>query len=153
MLTNDFWEKTSRFIQGSIAITWRYFKAKFVISLLMSVIAAVVFAILKLPLWGLLGLIAGMSNFVPIFGAWIGAIVCCLIVVIALQVLDQFLLSPLIMGQAMRLKPLLVILIVLVASACLGFWGLLLGIPIAACIKLAYDIYFIKNETGGYPRG
>lgn len=159
-MNDDFRNRWRYFIAESWRLTLKYFKAKLLISLLMAVIAAVAFAVLSLPLYGLLGLVVGFSNLIPVFGPWLGALATCLIVVffkpvfvlyvllvvIILQVLDQFLFSPLILGRSLELKPLVIIVVVLVAGACFNFWGLLFAVPLAACIKLGYELFYLKRE-------
>lgn len=160
MSTPDFWDRVQYFVQTSMRLTVKYFVAKFIIALIMAVIASVALALLDVPLYALIGIIIGFSNLIPIFGPWLGAIIACIIVVffqpiyilyvllvaIGLQVLDQFLLSPLILGRSVNLRPIVIILVVLVAGAVLGFWSLLFAVPIAACIKLAYELFYIKRD-------
>ncbi len=69
------------------------------------------------------------------------------LVFVVLQVLEEFVLTPIIVGRSMRFKPILVLLITIVAGAVFGnVWGLILAVPVAAVIKLGFDIFYLKKD-------
>ncbi len=158
MGSKELQEKLQVFFRESMRITVQYFKAKLIISLILAVVAGGIFSLLDIPLYGLFGAVFGISNLVPVFGSLIASIIICVVllfikpilalyvlfVILGLQILEQFILTPLIMGKAIELKPLVIIGVVMAAGIFAGFWGMLFALPIAASIKIAYDI-FVHN--------
>lgn len=158
-MERDFYEKWRMFVAESVRITIRYFKAKILISVILGVVAGGIFSLLHIPYYGLWGVLFCAGNLVPIFGSWLATILICLVllfikpmfalyaffVIMGLQLLEQFVLTPVIMGQAIRLRPLLVLGVVLVAGIFAGFWGMIFALPIAASIKAGYDIFFLNK--------
>jgi predicted PurR-regulated permease PerM len=129
-------------------------------SIIIGVVAYTVFYFLNINLSGLLGGIIGVSNMVPVIGPWLGLIIVSVIAVfqeplfalyaalvaLVLQLIEQFFLIPLIIGKALDLKPLMVVIAIIAGSFLLGFWGVIFAVPIAASVKIGYDI-FIKKKS------
>lgn len=104
-----------------------------------------------------LGLIAGFTEVIPYLGPYIGAIPAIIVALtispwkaleiaiwyIAVQQIENHFIVPNVMGKAMGLHPLTVIFSLLVFGKLLGFWGVLLAVPIAAIIKIVLKVYFI----------
>ncbi len=90
-----------------------------IISGAISVILALVFGSSKLDLanWQFALVIAG----------------CCILI----QLLQNWLISPLIIGKKMDLNPIIIFIGMLVFSALFGFWGMILAVPIMASCKEA----------------
>ncbi len=175
-------EKVKLWASQSLKMTGKYLLARLLMAFISFVVCAVAFALIGVPLWGLLAFLVGLSNLVPYFGAWVSAIitgaVCfimdglvptapmeglmtavwALLVILLLQIFEEFVLEPLILGRALDFKPLVVFLVVLAAGALFGFWGIFFSMPIAAAAKLAYQIFYLKqnspeggNKTEGKP--
>ena len=69
------------------------------------------------------------------------------IVVIILQQIDANIINPKILGNSLKISPLLVIFAVPVGGAYFGFWGMFLSVPIVAVIKLLLTDYIeYKNN-------
>lgn len=152
-------DKLLKFIRQSFTTTGKYFIGKTITSLIIGIVSFTVFTLLDIKLSWLVALILFLSNFIPIFGPWAGAVFGALIVIfqapvfalyviitsVLLQLIEQFLLIPLIIGKAIDLKPLVIVVVLILASLFLGFWGVLFAIPIASIVQIAYNI-FIKKE-------
>jgi len=150
------------FVKKSISVTFKYFAAKLLVSVIITIVCYIVLAILDVKLAMVWAMLAGVGNFIPVFGQWIGMIgaiggawlvsgdwkvaVYTLITILVLQVLDEFLFTPLLVGKATSIKPLLIIIVMLLASSFLGFWGVVFAVPIAAIIKLAYEIFWASKR-------
>ncbi len=122
--------------------------------LLVSVIiggaAAAILALLGVRFYLLLGLVAGLTNLIPYFGPFIGAIPAIavaaftswnLVVKVAvsyllLQQFESLVISPRILGKKTGLHPLAVVFAVMAGGALMGLPGLLLGVPTAAVIRI-----------------
>lgn len=158
--TKTIWQKTGLFLTESTLSVGKYIIGKLLTSLVIGIIAYIVFKLIGINLAWLLALIIGLTNIVPVFGGWVGMIICAFIIVffnplyvvyttltaLILQIIEQFVLLPLIIGKAVDLKPMLVVTVLVIASIAFGFWGVLLAIPIAAVIKIWYNIFVSKNN-------
>jgi predicted PurR-regulated permease PerM len=109
-----------------------------------------------------IGAIMGIGNLIPIFGVWVGIAISVIIVLIqsikepilalyvvgigiGLQIIDEFIITPLVVGKAIDLKPLVIIGVVYLGGVLFGFWGLMFAIPVAAIAKIAYNV-FLKSK-------
>lgn len=161
MQDNNFGQKMKKFVSSSAETVGKYFLAKLITSIIIGIATVVFCNLLDIkPAW-LLGIIAGIGNFIPIVGPWIVLVVCGVVALfqlpinalyivifcIAIQTIDQFLLTPLIVGKSVDMSPLLIILVLTIASMFLGFWGLLFAVPIASIIKIGYTIFIKKKDN------
>lgn len=158
-----FWDKLGEFITQSSKSVVKYLIGKIITSTIIGIIAFIVFKLIGINLAWLLALIIAITNIVPVFGGWVGLILCAVIVLfinpifaiyttltaLILQMIEQFVLLPLIVGKAVDLKPMLVICVLILGSMAFGFWGVVLAIPIAAVIKIGYNIFLNKKEQEG----
>jgi len=104
----------------------------------------------------ILGIIAGFTEIIPYLGPFIGAIPAIIVALtispwkalevsiwyLVVQQLEAHFVVPNVMGKTMGLHPLTVIFSLLVFGKLLGFWGVILAVPIAAMIKIILKIYF-----------
>ncbi len=125
-----------------------YVWGQIVISLILTVVYAIGFALLRVPLWFLLAPLCGMLNLVPRFGAIFAMILALgvgalgglslerlagvLGVLVVAFTLEGYWLTPRILGRRLQLRPLYVFLAVLIGGAMFGFIGLLLAVPVLA---------------------
>ena len=109
----------------------------------------------------LLGFTIGLFNMIPYFGAIIAVIIAgvitlitagfskaliMLIVIIILQQIDANIINPKIVGDSLKISPLLVILAVTIGGAYFGIIGMFLGVPVAAVLKILVNDY-IDNKV------
>ena len=109
----------------------------------------------------LLGVIAGILNFIPYIGSLIGVIIITLINILtgglarALQVLvlliiyqqlDGNIIEPKIMGTSLKISPILVIVSVIIGGAFFGVIGMFLAVPVATIIKQVLLEYITAAE-------
>ena len=129
-----------------------YVRGKFWEMMIVGVVSSVVFAVLGLNYAILLGLLVGISVFVPYIGA---AVVTIPVVVIAffqwgtdtnfvylmiaygiIQTMDGTVLVPLLFSEAVNLHPIAIIVAVLVFGGIWGFWGVFFAIPLASFVQV-----------------
>ncbi|MEG2770609.1 MAG: AI-2E family transporter, partial [Oscillospiraceae bacterium] len=107
----------------------------------------------------LISVIIGVTNVIPFFGPFIGAIPCIFILliadpwvaiifavfVLALQQFDGNFLGPRILGDSTGLSPLWVLISITVGGGLFGFIGMLVGVPTFAVI---YSLFsdFVANR-------
>ncbi len=124
-------------------------------SALMGIITFVVMTIMNMPYSLLLSVIVGVTNVVPYFGPFIGAIPCAILVllqspiqgiyfiiyIIILQQIDGNIIGPKILGDSTGLSAFWVIFAILVGSGLFGFVGMLVGVPSFAVIYYIVKLF------------
>lgn len=139
---------------------------KIVDSLIIGVLAYISLTLLKMPFTPLVSIIIGVTNIIPFFGPFIGAIpsaiiifvespVKALIFIIFIFILQQFdgnILGPKILGDATGVSSFWVLFSILIFGGLFGVPGMILGIPIFAVIydiakKLVYHLLNKKGES------
>lgn len=137
-----------------------FVRGRIVIAFIMGTILAIGWMIVGVPYAILLGIGVGVLCAVPFLGligiplsvgllfldqiglpeaermAWWGIIVWPVLIFAIVQALDGWLLTPLIAGKATNLDPVTIFVAVLAGGSVLGAYGMLLAIPVAACIKI-----------------
>ena len=114
-------------------------------ALIIGLLSAVAYSFIGVHYGMVIGLLSGLANLIPYVGPVAGASVAVLvtvleggitakvfvilIVAVAIQVVDNFLVQPTLMSESVDLHPLAVIAILLIAGNVWGLWGMLLGIP------------------------
>jgi len=113
----------------------------------------IAYSLLGLPAALLLGLIAALTEVIPIVGPLIGAIPAVLVattispqavvltlgIYLILQLIEGNILVPIVMRNTVGISPFLVILSVLAGAAAGGFIGALLAVPIAATAEILLE--------------
>lgn len=130
-------------------------------SLIIGVLTYIVLSILKMPYVALISVIVGVTNVIPVFGPFIGAIpsallilvespVQCLIFVIFIIVLQQFdgnILGPKILGNVTGLSGFWIMFSILFFGGLFGFLGMFLGVPTFAVIYHAIKRLSVRGLT------
>lgn len=138
---------------------------KAVDSLIIGIIAFIGMTLIKAPFPLILSLIIGVTNMIPYFGPFIGAIPAIIITllinpitavwvslfILVLQQFDGNFLGPKILGNSLDLSPLWIILAVVVGGATLGPVGMFIGVPIFATIKTFSGEYINRQYWKKYP--
>lgn len=129
-----------------------WLKGTLLLSLFIGAAVAVGMSLLGMPYPLLLGLAAGLFEFVPMVGAYLGAapsvavalfqptwkLIAVVVFFIAIQQFENNILAPTVMGREVELPPLLVILALLFGAALKGILGALLAVPVAAVIQVVW---------------
>lgn len=149
----------------------QYFAGKLLQALIVLFLSYIVFLIAGLDYAILFAVILGVTNMIPYVGPWIGGIfvviislsqdlstaITALVCVLIMQLIDNTILTPNIVGGQIGISPLLVLIGLCVCGGLLGLPGLILGDVFAAVIKiLFYDTYIMnriekKIEKGYLP--
>ena len=133
-----------------IVTTSRYMLGNIAISVICAVTYGVTAAILGLPYALALALLGGILDMIPNIGALlagiviglvaltvsVGALVVVLVVIVVYQQVENYVLQPMIIGRAADVSGFTVIVSVLVFGSLFGVIGAIIGVPIAAAIKI-----------------
>ena len=125
-----------------------FVRGKLLDSLIIGVICFFVCRFLKIPYTPLVSVIVGVTNIIPFFGPFLGAVpsiflillanpiraVYFLIFIIILQQVDGNVIGPKILGDKTGLSSLWVIIAILVGGSFFGLPGMFFGVPVFACL-------------------
>ena len=128
-----------------------FINGKLLDSAIIGLICYIVCSILRMPYSLLVSVIVGVTNIIPFFGPFIGAVpssiiillvnpVKCLIFIafiILLQQLDGNIIGPKILGSSVGINGFWVMFSIILGAGLFGFWGMLLGVPVFVIIYAA----------------
>ncbi len=144
----------------------RWFIGQMLISTAIGLTVWVAALALGLPFAGVLGIIAALFEIVPLMGPILASVPAVLfgladsvekglivaLVYIIIQQIESHVLSPLLMGRAVHLHPIIVLTAFLVGTILYGIIGGLLAVPTALLISAAVDSYRgDKLQTDSHP--
>lgn len=142
-----------------------YIQGQGIVCLCVGLLCLITFSIIGLDYALLLAVIAGITNIIPYFGPWIGAIpavivglfqspVMALIVVIAVVVIQQVessLISPQVIGKKLNMHPITVMFLILIAGRIIGLIGMILVVPTYGICRVLFShalrLWRLKKET------
>ena len=142
-------EKANRFLYGAHYVNrvfGKYINGKLIDSLVVGVVCFIVMSLFNWPYAMLISVIVGVTNIIPFFGPFIGAIPCILLIfiidpiqsvyfalfVLVLQQFDGNILGPKILGDSTGLASFWVLFSILLFGGLFGFGGMVLGVPVFA---------------------
>ena len=145
----------------------RYFRGQTAIALIVGVLLAIGFKIISFPLAVSLGLFIGFLNLIP-YMQTIGVIPMLvlsllksaetgdnfwvifgssLLVLAIVQVVQDLILTPRIMGKAMGLNPAIILLSLSIWGSLLGFIGLIIALPLTTLVLSYYKRFILGEEA------
>lgn len=145
-------ERFNRAVFEAMAQTNRIFNGfisgKLLDSLIVGVICFLVLSLLKIPYGLLISVIVGVTNIIPMFGPFIGAVPSAfllllvspakcavfLVFIIILQQVDGNIIGPRILGNSTGLSALYVTVAMLLFGKLMGFVGMIVGVPLFATV-------------------
>lgn len=131
---------------------------KVIDSIIIGILCYIVLVIFHIPYALLVSFVVGVTNVVPVFGPYVGAIpsfllilladpmksLYFLIIILVIQQLDGNIIGPKILGESTGLSSFWVIFAILLGGGLFGFIGMLFGVPTFAVI------YYIVDEILKY---
>lgn len=122
-------------------------------SMMVGIISGILFNIFRIPYATLIAVIIGVTDFIPFFGPFIGAIPSAMIIfivspskaflfiilILVVQQIDGNLVAPWILGDRTGLSSLGVLVAVTVMGNLLGVAGMVLGVPIFALLMAIFE--------------
>lgn len=138
-----------------------WLKGQLILCLIIGVLAYIGLTIFGVKYALVLALWAGLTEFIPYLGPFLGAIPAVFIALTAggflkgllvviwfviIQQLENNLIVPKVMQKAVGLNPLVVIIIMLIGAKLAGLMGLLLAVPFALIIKVFMEDFFATKK-------
>ena len=149
-----------------------FVRGKLLDSLIIGILCFICCSLFKFPYTPLVSVIVGVTNVIPFFGPFLGAIPSIFLIlldspiqavyfalfVLALQQLDGNVIGPLILGDKTGLSSLWVIVAILVGGSFFGVPGMFFGVPVFACFYSAANFFLdvrlrhkdLPLDTGSY---
>jgi predicted PurR-regulated permease PerM len=131
-----------------------YVRGQLLLIVLVATVLSLCFWAIGLPFWLLIGIFAGIVEIVPVIGPFTaGALavgvgltesvevaVAAGLIVLVVRLLEDYLVIPRVLGDAVGLSPLVVLVSVAAAALLFGELAVLLAIPMAAVAATLFDV-------------
>lgn len=150
----------------------KFLIGKIIDSLIIGVLTFIILTIFKMPYTVLVSVIVGITNIIPFFGPFIGAIpsfiiilfvspvkgLWFLLIILLIQQLDGNVIGPKILGDTIGISAFWILFSILVAGKVLGIVGMIIGVPLFAIFYSIVKIFIegklekkgLKTETKDY---
>ena len=143
------YRRTLRAVSEADRIFSGFVRGKLLDSLIIGIICFVCCSIFKFPYTPIISVFVGVTNIIPIFGPFLGAVPSAFLIllvspkqclyfiifIIALQQFDGNILGPKILGKSTGISSFWVIVAIVVGGGFGGVLGMFLGVPIFACVS------------------
>lgn len=154
MFKDKTYKNIDKYFNNSNEIFFKFVASQFLDAVVVGFLTTIAMTIMKIKFAPLLGFMIGLFNMIPYIGAIIAVVIASLItlitgglsqaiwmliVVIILQQIDANIINPKIIGQSLKISPLLVIFAVTVGGAYFGILGMFLAVPVMAVIKIVIE--------------
>lgn len=154
----------SKYFRRTNQIFFNFISGQLFDAVIVGIVTTLAMTIMKVKYATLLGFLIGLFNLIPFFGAIVavciaifitictgglGKAIWLAIIVIVLQQIDANIINPKIIGEKLKISPILVIFSVTFAGAYFGVLGMFVAVPIIAMIKLLVNDYLeykIENK-------
>jgi predicted PurR-regulated permease PerM len=138
----------------------KWLKGQLFAMLVVFILTAIGLAIIGVPMWLVLALIAGILNFIPNFGPLIAMVPAVLVGLMAgpstalwvailyvlVQVAESNFITPMVQHKMIDIPPALVIIAQLFIAPLTGGWGLVLATPLMVIILVLVQELWVKRQ-------
>lgn len=156
-ILNDVSNQLASYVQGQVTV-----------AIIVGFLFSLMFSIIGLPYAVTFGIVAGFLNLIPYLGSFLATIpvlilalvegpimvIKVIVVFIIEQTIEGRFVSPLVLGSKLSIHPITIMFILLTAGSMFGVWGVFLGIPVYASLKvLVKEIFeWYKPVSGLYEK-
>jgi predicted PurR-regulated permease PerM len=137
-----------------------YVRGQALLILLVATVLSICFWAIGLPFWLLIGVFAGIVEIVPVIGPLtagalavgvgftesVGMGIAAGVIVLGVRLLEDYLVIPHVLGDAVGLSPLLVIVSVAASAILFGELAVLLAIPLAAVLGTLFEVVVLERD-------
>ena len=146
LLPESYADEIIKLVDRSNYTFGRFLVGKIIDSLIIGVLTFIILTIFKMPYTILVSVIVGITNIIPFFGPFIGAIpsfiiilfvspvqaLWFLLIILFIQQLDGNVIGPKILGDSIGISAFWILFSILVAGKLLGIVGMIIGVPLFA---------------------
>jgi predicted PurR-regulated permease PerM len=140
-----------------------YIYSRVLLALFVGILTTIILLVLGIDYALLLGLLAFAGEFIPVLGPWLAfaptavivlatnpyMLIWVVILYIAIQIIENYVLAPRWMGDTMDLHPLTVILAMMIGGTLGGIAGLFVAVPAAAAVKVIMGVFVFRRVEPG----
>ncbi len=150
----------NRFFEPGLSLFYKiqqqlsnYIRGQFTDALIIGILSVIGLWILNIKYFVFIGLIAGLANLIPYIGPVAGAIPAMLISIInnpgqpimlvyiaimfaVVQLIDNSIVSPMVMSRSVNIHPISVIVIIIIGGNLMGVFGMLIAVPVLGILKV-----------------
>ena len=137
----------------------KFLSGKILDSAIIGILAYIVLKICNMPYTLLISVVIGITNIIPFFGPFIGAVpsfiiilfvspekaLWFLLIVFILQQVDGNIIGPKILGDSIGISAFWILFSIMVAGEILGFVGMIIGVPLFAVIYSLFKDFIIEK--------
>ena len=137
-----------------------FVRGQLLLIVLVGTVLSIAFAIIGLPYWILVGSFAGVVEMIPIIGPLAaGAVAIGVgltqswqtglaagIIVLVVRLLEDYIIVPKVLGNAVGLSPLVVLVAVTSVGILFGGFAVLLAVPLAAVLATLVDVILLEKD-------
>lgn len=140
--------KVTEIIRRSNYTFGKFLSGKILDSLIIGIMTFIILYVCKMPYTLLVSVIVGITNIIPFFGPFIGAVpsfiiilfvdpvkaLWFLLIVFVIQQIDGNIIGPKILGDSIGISAFWILFAILVAGKFLGIVGMVIGVPLFAVV-------------------
>jgi predicted PurR-regulated permease PerM len=129
-----------------------YLRGQFLDAMIIGLLSIIALWILGVKYFVLIGIFAGLANMIPYVGPLAGMIMAASVVLLndgsgediawvigafaIIQLIDNVLVQPLVLGKSVNLHPLVIIFAIITGGQFFGIIGMLVAIPVTGILKV-----------------
>lgn len=116
--------------------------------------------------WVALGVLAGVLSFIPNFGPIVALVpsvavaivqapqnvIWTIVIIYGVSFVQSQVVSPVLASERMNMPPILILLGQIIFGFFFGFMGLMLAVPLTACVSVLVDEVYVKDVLGDRPK-
>ena len=116
--------------------------------------------------WVALGVLAGVLSFIPNFGPIVALVpsvavaivqapsnvIWTVVIIYGISFLQSQVVSPVLASERMNMPAILILLGQIIFGFFFGFMGLMLAVPLTACVSVLVDEIYVKDILGDHPK-
>lgn len=116
--------------------------------------------------WVALGVLAGMLSFIPNFGPIVALVpsvaaamvqapsnvIWTVVIIYGVSFVQSQVVSPILASERMNMPAILVLLGQIIFGFFFGFLGLMLAVPLSACVAVLADEMYVRDVLGDHPK-
>ena len=160
IIPNAYFEMSALLIHRVTTSLKLFIRGQMIVAAAVGVMTAIGMAIIGLPYFLVIGIIAGLGNLIPYLGPVIGFIPALLVVAmqpegltilpvfsivivfVFVQIIEGTFISPIAVGKSVNLHPLVVIIGVTVGGQLGGVLGMLIAVPLISIVKVTFEVLY-----------
>ena len=157
-----------KYFNSTNQIFFNFLASQLLDAIVVGILLSIAFSLMGIKYAPLLGFIIGLFNTIPYFGSIIAVAISSLItlisgglsqmiwmiiVAVVIQQIDANIINPKILGNSLKVSPLIIIAAVTIGGAYFGVVGMFLAVPVAAALKIIimdYINYNVYTSNGNY---